>query len=463
MKFELHPDAIKRFDEISEMLLKGLNIGPICPAKRTVDLFEPEFFISLDLTENIIGYGATSVTDWTGNEIALFFDYGGNRIGLCGDNYNLLLRLAEDMQKSKQLYQYVSVSFLKNTIFKWIEEKYTNKISSSAMEYVILTCEKNVVESEIWIPVAETCIQSEIDIGKITLKTITKDKLTDCIKCIDECPKSPDEKERIKREFMGEYQEKVQGLAAVTIRLLAEPERANEIAKEEAEKALSILRIFSPSIFHPKLISYCTTLGSEHINTNISFQLKIDKSLTVDEGVENKSRITWIIDDKLKSMIKASGLDILSNILVNEKKTIFQDQVLDALFLYSKSSLANNFVEKMIYILVAIESILLKDENEPIQKNIGERMAFLIENEPKKRKDVITNITKIYKIRSAFIHHGKTIDDVESLGIFLRNSYVFFTILIQYIDKFESNLKLIEKIEDIRLGFPFLDIDTPGR
>ena len=117
--------------------------------------------------------------------------------------------------------------------------------------------------------------------------------------------------------------------------------------------------------------------------------------------------------------------------------------------------MADNFVEKIIYVLVAIESILLKDENEPIQKNIGERMAFLIENKPRERKNIINNIIEVYKIRSAFIHHGKTIEDDEIISTFLKNSYVFFTILIQYIDKFDNKYKLIEKIEDIRLGFSF--------
>jgi hypothetical protein len=287
------------------------------------------------------------------------------------------------------------------------------------------------------------------------LKTITKDKLTDWIGCIDESPMSKDEKERAKREFMSTYQERLQGLAAVTIRVFAESERANEIAEEEAEKALSILRIFSPAIFHPKLISYCTTLGNEHIKTNISFQIKNDKSLTILEEVADKSSIVWIIDDRFKEMIKTSGLDILSNLLIRENKIKFQNQVLDAIFLYSRSALVDNFVDKIIYILVAIESILLKDENESIQRNIGERIAFLIEKDPKGRKEIINNLIEVYKIRSAFIHHGKTIYDNEVLSKFMMNSYIFFTLLIQYVDKFDNKIKFIEKIEDIRLGLPF--------
>jgi hypothetical protein len=56
MKFELHPDAIKRFDECSELLLKALSIKPTYLAKSRSNSFEPEFFISSDLTENIIEY-----------------------------------------------------------------------------------------------------------------------------------------------------------------------------------------------------------------------------------------------------------------------------------------------------------------------------------------------------------------------------------------------------------------------
>ncbi len=170
------------------------------------------------------------------------------------------------MQRVPQLSPFVSVSFIKNSIFDWMRGKYLNEFSCPIIEYISRICEKKVTESEIWIPLAYTYIQSEVKIGKIILKTITKEMLNEWI---DRWDMVNGIKKKAKSEFMEEYQEKLQGLAAATISLYAEPQRANEIAIEEAEKAASILRIFSPGVFHPKVISCCTLIGNEHIKIKL--------------------------------------------------------------------------------------------------------------------------------------------------------------------------------------------------
>jgi hypothetical protein len=52
----------------------------------------------------------------------------------------------------------------------------------------------------------------------------------------------------------------------------------------------------------------------------------------------------------------------------------------DALLLYSRNSTASETTDKLVFVLVSLESMLPKDANEPISKNIGERMAFLVGN-----------------------------------------------------------------------------------
>ena len=272
MEFILHPEAVKSFNEEAERLYNELNYSPICYSKIEQKSFRPDFFISSVLTEkDIVGDVRTSTTDWTGAEIAVFFYHEGEKIGILGENYRKLMKLSEGMQRVPQLYQFVSVPFLKGSIFNWMKDKYINKNPCSMVEYIIQVCKKDVNESEIWVPLAHTYIQSEIKIGRITLKTITVDLLN---KWIDRWEMNANTKEKAKKDLMEKYQEKLQGLAAATISLCAEPERANEIAMEEADKAASILRIFSPGVFHPRIISCCTLLGREHIETNNFFRVK---------------------------------------------------------------------------------------------------------------------------------------------------------------------------------------------
>jgi len=48
--------------------------------------------------------------------------------------------------------------------------------------------------------------------------------------------------------------------------------------------------------------------------------------------------------------------------------------------------------DKLVPILVGLESIILKDSNEPIMNNIGERMAALIGHGPASRKSIKNKI-----------------------------------------------------------------------
>jgi len=358
-------------------------------------------------------------------------------------------KLSESMQRVPQLSPFVSVSFIKNSIFDWIRGKYLNEISCPMIEYICQICREKVTESEIWIPLAHTYIQSDIRIGRVILKTITKELLNEWI---DRSDLNEETKERYKKEFMNRYQEKLQGLVAATISLYAEPQRANEIAEDEAEKAASILRIFSPGVFHPKIISCCTLFGNEHIKINKFFQIKDKKLVRIIEEITDKPWMPWILTNKFVENIKGSGLDTISNVLLLDNKNEFQNQVLNSLFIYSRSALAIGVEDKLIYILVAIESILLKNDNESIQQTIGERMAFLLEEKAGKRKMIIKNVKDVYGARSRFIHHGQTIEEIESITTFMFNSYRFFLILIMDINKFKNKLEFIEKIETIRLS-----------
>jgi len=45
----------------------------------------------------------------------------------------------------------------------------------------------------------------------------------------------------------------------------------------------------------------------------------------------------------------------------------------------------------------------LKDSNEPIQKNLGERMAFIIGESLEERKKIVANVEDFYRIRSRLV------------------------------------------------------------
>ena len=96
--------------------------------------------------------------------------------------------------------------------------------------------------------------------------------------------------------------------------------------------------------------------------------------------------------------------------------------------------------------------MLLKDANEPISKNIGERMAFLIGNSVEERRAIIHNVAAAYSIRSKFIHHGESAEESGVVELFCTYGWQCFHALLHQIDIFTTKAALIEALENRKLS-----------
>lgn len=158
--------------------------------------------------------------------------------------------LSESLQRVKPLQNSVSVGLLADLVFDWVISRHQKNTDLTMTEYVLTECEKRVNEIEIWVPISNLLIESEFSIGPVLFKTVTKPLLDAYL---------PADEKRIRRDL--------QGYAAATMKLIAEPKRASQIAFEETEKALLILMFFSPVNFDPTRVSHCVFLGKCHLET----------------------------------------------------------------------------------------------------------------------------------------------------------------------------------------------------
>lgn len=450
---KLHPNAMKNFDEKAEELIFQVAEYVEAPKKKPPKSSMPDIHISPTFTDkNFIGVPEMGFADGWGNETGKLFRSGKQRFGFWGENYKNLRRIAEAMQKTKELRNTVSVQKLVDLIFYWVEKRLLQQLDIPMTSFVIEECEKIVEEVEVWVPIAWLHIQSEIKIGRVTFKTISREMMDRWLALPAE-ERPPQEEAAIKLAMDRERTE-LQGFAAATIKMIAEPNRAEEIAFEEAEFSTGLLRFFSPANVIPQATSYCTLQGKEHIPKCRSLIVKDNKIDFYTKAVIDKSNPAWLVSNIMIAEYKELGLDIINKWLESEDKTDFQQSILDSLSIYSRASLASNPTDKLIYILVALESILLKDNKEAIQNNLGERIAFSIGNDVGTRKFIITNTKKIYELRSAFIHHGQQIgiDEFEEVQKFMLYSWDFFHWLIKSVDRGLTRDKLFDLLEERKLS-----------
>ena len=378
--------------------------------------------------------------DGFGKEVAKGIRVQGKKMGLFNQAYKKLMLLAESLQRVKPLWNSVSVEVLADLIFDWVMSRYQKNTDLTMIEYVLAECEREIKEIEIWVPISNLLIESEFTIGKVSFKTVTKPLLDAYL---------PRDEEKIRKDL--------QGYAAASMKLTAEPKRAHQIVFEEAEKALLLLLFFSPVNFEPTRISHCTFLGKSHLETINYLIVQNQAIIDYSWSIADMSSPVWQLDTSYISDLKEWGLDKLGELFAKEDRTDLQEELLGSVFQYSKNCLTKDAADKLVHILVGLESIVLKDSNEPIMNNIGERMAALIGQDPASRKAIIANVKKTYALRSSFVHHGQTISiaDMDTIKEFMHKAWscLHSLVLLAHQNATMTKAQFFDWIEERRLSY----------
>ena len=177
-----------------------------------------------------------------------------------------------------------------------------------------------------------------------------------------------------------------------------------------------------------------------------------DYSINFTSGVIDKG-LHWNIDNRIIDMFKMGELNNYNKLLCIEDLSEYQEKLLDAVNIYSKNTLRYDIFDKLLYMLVGLETMFLRNSSEPIQQNVGERMAFLIGKDIRERKDIVTTLREIYSIRSKFIHHGATfIAETNLLRKFMNYTFLCFSKLVVLMDNYKTKDELLNDLDNLKLS-----------
>ncbi len=168
--------------------------------------------------------------------------------------------------------------------------------------------------------------------------------------------------------------------------------------------------------------------------------------MSIGEGFV-KDPIPWQLTDQEVAVLRNAGLDIAAALVFKVNRTEFEDTVVNALRLYARSSLEAETTDRVIYILAALESLLLKDGGESIQQNAAERLAFYIADTAESRMKITATLRAIYGGRSSFLHHGRELRDKENLVDFLRDAWFCHLKVLRSAGQFATQREFVESIE----------------
>jgi hypothetical protein len=162
----------------------------------------------------------------------------------------------------------------------------------------------------------------------------------------------------------------LQNHLAACVKVTGEKKTAHAIARSKAEAAVALVRFLSPANWILNVQSYCLPLAREQIEMPTELFVEGGEIHEISRGTIERGPVFWDLDP---DRTRLPGLLDLLHSLARDHASDFRRQLYDALLLYSRNSTASETTDKLVFVLVSLESMLLKDANEPISKNIGEQ------------------------------------------------------------------------------------------
>lgn len=445
-----HPKAEEHFNNLGDALIPFVEKHTERRKGETIDRTwcRPHLAATIQQSE-IIGPVCFGRVDHSGTTVENYFQIGHDLFGLDNNHYQKLSRLAGKIHKCGDFHRSTTFDSIADSIFLWVELKYTGKSDEDLCKFLVEHLSKTIKDHEVWVPIASLSVQEEFMIGVVTFKQITQELLDAWQeKCLEG---RLDQEKEIDLLFV-KLRKKHQGYTAGMVHVTAEECRAREIAIEYVDKAVALLRFFSPASYTPEINCNCTPFGRHLIRTNTTWNV-IDGSLG--QSTSNALRsdmLQWFLGTEDIRLLEKHGLRKISSLHTVGEQSGFSATVANSLMLFSKVSLMKDLGDKLVYLFAAVESILLKNSGEPIQMTVSERMATILGGKAERKKEVIRNFKSMYGKRSDLVHHAKSVDLTDEMSVLMHNVWSTFHYIINEMHAFGSKSEFLDRVDDIKLG-----------
>jgi|JI10StandDraft_1071094.scaffolds.fasta_scaffold11337_9 hypothetical protein len=454
MKLRIHAEARRNFNQKATDLIQ--LVRGASDQQQSLKPYNSEVPVgSIIRDADIIGEIRMTTTDYRGRIVAREFWNDGAHFEISEQNYLLFLQLAEKIQAQPEVFGMLSKQFVEESLFHWVKVRHIDSnLTTSFMDFLDEEALGAVDKLTVWTPVSFLEVESAFSVASSEIRPISraivstwKQQVLD----MNPTTKSARDAPEIIRSFEV-LMSRIQGLAAVVTTIEAEPQRAKEWAREEAERVTSALALFSKGAFLPDVKCVCRPKGMEHVSQSLAVLVSEGRFLTEEATVDLPSAGFWRLDNKEIASMRSSILDKVSLLMQKRSPNAFEKSVLNSIFLYAKCAFTAEPVEKLVYVLSGLESVLLKNETEPIQQNLAERLAFFLKKGLDERKRVIKIVRGVYGMRSRYLHHGNSLSDLELMTDFLSIAWTFYFQLLVNVTKFQTKDDFICALDDVKLG-----------
>lgn len=232
----------------------------------------------------------------------------------------------------------------------------------------------------------------------------------------------------------------------------AEPQRAIEIAIENTQNALALLR-YSVPILYPRSNHELRIgiNGEAGIKRTTAFALSSPKDSYYFSSFSRSTK-TFNIDKSTLPALEKIGIFKVARFLKKEHQiTEFEKALLDSIRWFSFSQNQLTASGELLYLTICMEVFLCPDAGEKVSNSITEGVAFILRDELEGRKTIKEKVKRLYGLRSV-VAHGRGKSVLESNVVEMQEIVLtFISKMIEFSDEIKSLKDLDNWIENEKL------------
>jgi len=356
----------------------------------------------------------------------------------------------QNLHSTEQLNQKVSSKFIEAESFNWIIGVYKKQQADGNLcDYLITKADAEVKPHTFYFPVLNLEIEQPFKIGNAEFTYFTKeyfDNLYETLKAKDDTYTEDNFRQIFRKDFQGQV------LAKVTV--TAEKDKAEEIAKQDSEIAVDVLKLYSESAIVPErktMFDLNYKLGYQVQSNFLTQKPNESESLAISIQFNNQP---LNITQKLYESAYQSGLKVFSDYISLRKKDELHEIIIQSIHLFGSAISNWDLHLRCVNLITILESIFLKaDESNDMERRTKARLAKALTNKHQEKERLKTIFSNIYQVRHKMIHKAKRIEiNSMELSAAQMNMVNLFLRLIELNTKFgfKDKTTLIEKLNEIK-------------
>ncbi len=447
----LHSDAVCRFSELAEAVRRSL--GPALPPQPVLPLvgshahvpIRHEIKLGVDTGESPWIEGTVDPT--TGRYVHLEIHSPCFHLAISQSGMQAFTQLVDQVAGHKDLRDLCSAEYVESCLIAWLPQEQLGSQHRLWGDVLSENLRRDVALRRILVPLEGLAIDREFSIGSVRFGFFTSDYLERMYAQVQSRGAAEQDFQLLRKKY-----DRYQGVVYACYECVAEPSRAKERALQEVEDVLALLRFFYPGALDVR--SHCPVgrmgfLARHHAHFFLERDGDVDR-------ISHEAR-RWGIDMDLTrgelERLMSDGLGTVDALLRAADRTDLQGRVLDAIALFSAGLLSPAIEHRLIHALVAMESLFLKTNTEPVMGSLAPRVAHVAGKTVEERRAIVSDLRQVYGLRSNFVHHGRPVapEAIDIVNRAVMHSWVALLSLLGEI-RWKAKEEMIQALDNRMLA-----------